>query len=116
MRKVLLTLLAIVTGITALSLVGPLFGLAISAAIVFASIHFYTKTESTFLKVVWVIIGIFAVVSTISNIPGLVALVALAGGYWIYKKWDHKDAKVFTSSKSNDPFTNFENQWNDLQK
>lgn len=116
MRKVWLTLLGIVIGITVVSLFGPLTGLLISAAVLYAGIHFYLKARSTFAKVVWVIVGIIGLTSGISNIPGLVALVAVAGGYFIYKKWNQKETQPVFTQKSDDPFTNFEKQWNELQK
>lgn len=116
MRKVLLATLGIIAAITFLCSLGNLLGLALSAAVIFTGLHFYLKANSTLTKIIWATIGILGVISAISNIPGLIGLLALAATYWVYKKWD-SDAPTFKkSTSSNDPFTNFEKQWNDIQK
>ncbi|MBQ0140850.1 MAG: ABC transporter permease [Kurthia sp.] len=116
MRKVLLTTLGIIAGITFLCSLGHLVGLLLSAALLYAGIHFYLKANSTGKKVWWIIVGILGVASAVSNIPGLIGLLALAAMYWIYKKWQTPSSEnVFKTSK-NDPFTNFEKQWNNIQK
>lgn len=117
MRKVLLVILGIIAAITALSLLGPLVGLAVSAAITYAGIHLYLKAHSTFAKFIAIVVGLIGGISAITNIPGLIAIIAIAIGFLIYRKWDNKDAKVFTRTyKSNDPFTNFEKQWSEIKK
>lgn len=117
MRKVLLIILGIIAAITALSLLGNIFGLAISAAITYAGLHFYLKATTTFSKIMWALVGIVGLLTAITNIPGFIGLLALAGAYWVYKKWnDHSTTKIFTARKKNDPFTNFEKQWNDIKK
>lgn len=116
MRKVLLIILGIVAGIILLCSLGNLIGLAISAAIIFAGIHFYLKAQSGFVKFMWIVVGIIGGISAISNIPGFIGLLALAAIYWAYKKWDSSKPVFTKKSVSDDPFTNFEKQWNDLQK
>lgn len=117
MRKVLLATLGIIASITLLCSLGNLLGLILSAAIMYAGLHFYLKASSKGKKIWWAIVGIVGIISAISNLPGLIGLIALAGVYWVYKKWqDPTNKAVFTSNKSNDPFTNFEKQWNNIQK
>lgn len=116
MRKVLLASIGIIAAITFLCSLGNLLGLALSAAVIFAGLHFYLKAQSGFAKFMWIFIGIMGVLSAISNIPGLIGLLALAAIYWIYKKWDSTSPVFKKTVRNDDPFTNFEKQWNDLQK
>lgn len=116
MKKVLLATLGIVAIITFFCSLGNLLGLAISAAIIFAGIHFYLKATSGFAKFMWIIVGVIGAISAITNIPGLIGLVALAAIYWTYKNWDSSEPLLKKQQKTDDPFTNFEKQWNDLQK
>lgn len=113
MRKVMITIGTIIAVVIAISLLGPFLGLALSAAITYASIHFYLKATSTVGKVIFVILGICGILSALSNLPGFIALFAIAAIYYLYKKPNNGRK---TSSKSNDPFTNFEKQWSEIQK
>ena len=117
MKKFWLVVAGIIAGITALSTLGAILGLGNSGLLVIAGAHFYLKSSTTFLKVFWAIIGIVGLLSAVSNIPGLLGIIAIGALYYIVKKW--KQIKKNTSATqldNNDPFVNFENQWNDLYK
>ena len=113
MKKLLLIMGGVFALLVALSLVGPMIGLLFSGLLVFIGIHYYLKSDSVFWKVMWVIVGLFGLLSAISNIPAILGLVAIAVFYMIYKKWKDEDASTF-GFKSEDPFTNFEKEWKNL--
>jgi len=116
MKKLLLLIAGGVTLIIALAMVGPMIGLAFSALLVFLAMHFYVKSNSTFSKVIWVILGIIGILSAISNIPAIIGIVAIVILFVLYKKWKNEDVEFPTKSNSNDPFTNFEREWSNLTK
>lgn len=117
MKKFGLALLGIIAGITILGMLGPLGGLLFSAAIAYAGVHFYIKSDTTFAKVVWALVAIAAALSTIANFPGLLGLAAIALLVYVYKKGDWGTRKKSQTKKaSNDPFQNFEKEWHNLTK
>ncbi|WP_397536908.1 ABC transporter permease [Rummeliibacillus pycnus] len=117
MKKFGLFIIGVIAGITILCSLGALSGLAISAAILFAGIHFYLKSNSTFSKIIWVLVAIAGLLSTTANIPGFIGLAAIAILWYIFRKWNGSEkSNSFFAPKKDDPFTNFENQWNELTK
>jgi len=117
MKKLGLILLGVVAVIVALHMLGPLVGLAFSGLFVWLGMHYYVKAKSTFAKVMWVAVGLVGVLSAISNIPALIGLAAIFVLYVVYKKWNNEDASLsLNTTKENDPFTNFENEWAKLTK
>lgn len=117
MKKFGLLVLGITAGIVALASLGSLLGLGVSALIVFAGMHFYLKSESTFLKIFWAIVGIIGILTAVSNVPGFFGILAIAGIWYVVKKWKNESVSFSTPTvKSDDPFVNFEKQWNELSK
>ncbi|ARF14103.1 MULTISPECIES: lmo0954 family membrane protein [Sporosarcina] len=114
MKKLGLLLLGIVAGLTLALNVGPIIALAVTGAIALVSYHYWRKSHSMFAKVFWMTILIISVISSISNIGAFIGIIALIGIYYIYRKWN--DRNVNPNVISNDPFTNFERQWNELTK
>jgi len=109
--------LLIVGGIAAtilLSQLGPIIGLAISAAILYLVFKQFVKSKATWEKVVWGIAGLIMLTITASNLPAIIGVAAAYVLYLVYKKWN--GSTTSTKTKENDPFTNFENQWNELNK
>jgi lia operon protein LiaI len=103
-------------GISAIVLIanlGPIVGLVLSLLIMYYSFKQFIKTDSTFKKVIWALIGLAAFSATISNFPAIIGLVALYILYVIYKNWKKED--VIIEEKTNDPFTNFEKEWSQLK-
>lgn len=113
MNKFWMITLGIVAGIIVLSNLGAIAALAISALILYAGVHYYLRSSTTAAKVWWGFVAVVGAISAISNVPALIGVAAAAGLWMIYRKWnDHPVA--FTETK--DPFVNFENQWNKLNK
>jgi lia operon protein LiaI len=103
-------------GIAAIVLIanlGPIVGLALSVLIMYYSFKQFIRTDSTFKKIIWALIGLAAFSATISNFPAIIGLVALYIIYVIYKNW--KKDEIIVEEKSNDPFTNFEKEWSQLK-
>ncbi len=117
MKKFGLLIIGVIAAITILCSLGALTSLAISAAILFAGVHFYLKSNSTFSKVVWALVAIAGLLTTAANIPGLIGLAAIAIFWVIIRKWNGSEhSNTFIAPKKDDPFTNFEYQWNELTK
>ncbi|MTT33256.1 flagellar basal body rod protein [Terrilactibacillus sp. BCM23-1] len=112
MKKFFLFLIGAVSLIILLANIGPLIGLTISLAIVYFSYRFFQKSESTFGKVAWFIIGGIAATTAIANIPSLIGILALVVLYFIYKKWNNDKP---SDQESDDPFDHFEKQWMELK-
>src|SRR5699024_12038094 len=68
-------------------------------------------------KIAWVIIGLFVLGIALSNIYAVLGLVAAYALYAIFKNWK-KDGNhpVVQVVEDNDPFTNFERQWAELNR
>jgi lia operon protein LiaI len=117
MKKFGLLVLGIIAGIVAIASIGNLIGLAVSALVVFAGVHFYLKSDSTFLKIFWAIAGIIGLFTAVANIPGFFGILAIVGVWYVIKKWNNQSVS-FTAPivKSDDPFVNFEKQWKELSK
>lgn len=115
MNKFWLAILGIIAGIVALSNIGALLGLAVSAVIVYAGVHYYLRSSSTWTKVLWAAVGVIGALSAVSNVPALIGLIALAGLWVIYRKWNGQSVSI-DAVKESDPFINFEYQWNKLTK
>ncbi|RNF40119.1 ABC transporter permease [Planococcus salinus] len=113
MNKFWMITLGIVAGIVALSNLGPIIGLAVSGLIVYMGLHYYLKSVSTAARVWWAFVGIIGAISAISNVPAIIGVAALVALWAIYRKWNEEPVTV---SKINDPFTNFERQWDKLTK
>ncbi|PID01664.1 ABC transporter permease [Sporosarcina sp. P2] len=114
MKTLGLVLLGIVAGLAFVLNVGPIIALAITGAIALVSYHYWRKSQSMFAKVFWMAILIVSVIGSISNIGAFIGIIALIGVYYVYRKW--KERKANPNVLSNDPFTNFERQWNELTK
>ncbi len=115
MNNFWLLTLGIIAGIVVLSNMGALLGLAVSAVVVYAGVHYYLRSLSTWTKVFWAAVGVVGALSAISNVPALIGLVALAGLWIVYRKWNGQSVSI-DAVKESEPFTNLEYQWNKLTK
>ena len=117
MKKLGLVTLGVIAGIVAVANLGSLIGLALSALIAYAGIHYYRKSESTLLKLFWGGVLIIGLVTAISNVPAFIGVVAMIGLYYIWKTWNkEQDDNIIEHKPSDDPFVNFEKQWDELNK
>ncbi|MCJ7841475.1 DUF2681 domain-containing protein [Lederbergia sp. NSJ-179] len=114
MKKLLIFILAIILAIIALANLGSIIGFAICLLIVYYSLKQFLKTESTGQKILWGIIGLIGLSGLLGNLPALVGIAAVCLLYVGYKHW--KKEKAEDVHQEDDPFTNFESQWNELEK
>ncbi|MFC4319952.1 lmo0954 family membrane protein [Litchfieldia salsa] len=113
MKKFGLLLVGMIAAIVMLSHVGPAIGMLIGLVILYYSFKGFMKSESTGKKVLWGIVGFFALGMTISNAPALIGVVAAFVLFLVYKNWNKKQENV---KEENDPFINFEKEWAQLKK
>lgn len=113
MKKFGLLLIGGVAAIVFLVNLGPLLALAITLGIAYLVLREFLKAKSTGAKIGWGIVGLVFVGVSISNIPSIIGLVAAYALYLVYKNWNGKKNVVV---ESNDPFTNFEKEWESLNK
>jgi lia operon protein LiaI len=114
MKKLGLLIAGGAAAIVLISNLGPMVGLAISAAILYFVFKQFLKAESTLAKVVYGIIGFIAFMATASNFPAILGLAAAYVLYIVYKKWNASSSIV--KEEENDPFANFEKQWAELKQ
>lgn len=115
MKKIVMFAFAVVLLMIAFASLGPIIGLAISVAIAYFSFKQFLKTDATLAKVFWGIIVLICISSILGNVPALAGIVAIVILYIGYKKWTEAETDEIIEEK-NDPFTNFERQWEDLNK
>lgn len=116
MKKFGLIVLGSIAGIVALANLGSLIGLALSALLVIAGMHFYLKGGSTLSKIVSIAVGIIGLLTAVANVPGFFGILAIIGLWYVIREWKKKSSSLEVTSLSNDPFINFEKQWNELSK
>jgi len=111
MKKAVLLLVGIIAAVVLLSNLGSLVGMIISLGILYLAAKKFLQTDSTSGKVIWGIIGFIALSTAVANMPAILGLVAIYILYVIYKKWNEQDKE-----EADDPFTNFEKQWDELKR
>lgn len=118
MKKIGLVILGITAGIIALVNLGSLLALALSALIAYAGFHYYRKSDSAISKLFWGGVLLIGLLTAIANVPAFFGIIAIIAVLYVWKKWNDghitQNENVFTPS--NDPFSNFERQWNDITK
>ncbi|WP_421383875.1 flagellar basal body rod protein [Bacillus salacetis] len=112
MKKFGLLILGGIAAIVLLANMGPMIGLAISLLILYYSFKQFVKTDSTFAKVIWAIIGLAALSASASNFPAVIGLAAIYLLYVVIKQWKQEKPEA---AESDDPFTNFEKEWANLK-
>ena len=116
MKKFGLLVLGIVAGIIAVANLGSLLALALSAAIAYAGFHYYRKSESTVLKLFWGVVLLIGLFSAVANVPAFIGIIALLGVYYAWRKWKGTENNNVITNVSDDPFVNFERQWDEITK
>ena len=116
MKKFGLLVLGIVAGIIAVANLGSLLALALSAAIAYAGFHYYRKGESTVLKLFWGVVLLMGLFSAVANVPAFIGIIALLGVYYAWHKWKGTEINNVITNVSDDPFVNFERQWDEITK
>ncbi|CAM3237153.1 ABC transporter permease [Filibacter tadaridae] len=113
MKKFGLAALGITAAIVVLVNLGSLLALALSALITYAGFHYFRKSQSTFKKVFWGGVMLVGLLSAVSNVPAFFGIIAIIGVLYVWQKWKGVDND---SIVSDDPFVNFERQWNKITK
>ncbi|QAS53178.1 flagellar basal body rod protein [Halobacillus litoralis] len=114
MKKFLLFIAGLVALGILLANLGPMVLLGVSVWLLYVVFKQFMKTDSTAGKIAWMIAGLIILSVAVSNVFAVIGLVAAYGLYLIYKNWtSQKEAAV---PKSDDPFTNFEKQWAEMNK
>jgi lia operon protein LiaI len=114
MKKFGLLVAGGIAAIILLSNVGHMVGLLISLVLLYFIVRQYLKTKSTWGKIGLGIIGFIILMATLHNAPALIGIAAAFVLYLVYKKWNEPKKAVF-KEESNDPFANFEKQWNEMK-
>ncbi|MFK2826270.1 flagellar basal body rod protein [Bacillus sp. B190/17] len=116
MKKVMLFCIGGLAALVAIASAGPVLGLALCAAIMYVSWKQYRQADSKAVKFFWGAAGVIAFFAAVGNVPALLGVAALGVLYIVYKKWQEDDHVSVTETKEDDPFVNFEKQWNQLKK
>jgi len=113
MKKLLLFIGGIVAFFVMLHMIGPMIFLGLSLLLLYLVCKRFLKSSSVGGKIGWIILGAILLSSAFANLYALTGLVAAFALYWIIKHWreDKTEAKP-----TDDPFTNFEKEWQDLNK
>lgn len=114
MKKFGLLLAGGVAALILLNTIGPMVGLLVSLVLLYFIFRQFLKTDSIGWKIGLSIIGLIVLASTVQHIPALIGVAAAYVLFLVYKAWNK--SKRAPKSKENDPFVNFENQWNELRK
>jgi lia operon protein LiaI len=113
LRKIGLLLAGGIAAIVLFANVGPLVGLALSLVILYYTFKQFLKAKSAGSKIGWALLGLIALSISVANAPAIAAIVAAYVLYVVYKNWNKPS---HTPKETEDPFANFEKQWNELQK
>lgn len=114
MKKFGLLIAGGIAAIIMLHTIGPMIGLLVSLVLLYFIFKKFLKAETTGGKIGFVIIGLIVLNVTIHHVPALIGVAAAFVLYLVYKKWN--ETKRNTRKEENDPFVNFENQWNEIMK
>ncbi|SDZ04619.1 lia operon protein LiaI [Evansella caseinilytica] len=116
MKKFLLFILALIALIVLVANIGPMIFLGASLFLLYVIFKQFMKSTSTGGKVMWVILGLIVLSIAVSNLYALIGIAAAYCLYVLYKKCNNEKEITFNKPGSDDPFTNFERQWADLNK
>lgn len=114
MKKFGLLLAGGLAALILLHSIGPMVGLLVSLVLLYFIFRQFLKTDSIAWKIGLVVIGLIVLSSTIHHIPALIGVAAAYVLYLVYKEWNK--SKKAPKSNGNDPFVNFEKQWNEFKK
>jgi lia operon protein LiaI len=113
MKKFGLLLAGGIAAMVLLSTIGPLVGLAVCLVVLYFILKKFQKAETKKAKVGFAVLGIFVLLATLHNVPALIGVAAAFVLYLVYKKWN--GSKPSFKKDNQDPFINFEKQWNELK-
>lgn len=114
MKKFGLFLVAIIAAFIFLGNLGSIIMLAVTLGILYFAVKGFLAADSTTGKVLWGAVAAITLFVSIGNVPALIGLVALFVLYYLYKQY--KEEKEVTVTEDSDPFSNFEKEWDRLNK
>lgn len=114
MKKFGLLLAGGVAAIILLKTIGPIIGLLVGLVLLYFIFKQFLIATTTAGKIGFGIIGFILLMGTIHHVPALIGVAAAYVLYLVYKKWN--EMKYNTRKDDNDPFVNFEKQWNEIIK
>jgi lia operon protein LiaI len=112
MKKLLMLILAFALIMVVLGSLGHLVALAITIFVFYWAVKQFLKASSIWGKVLWGIVGFIGLFASLANLPALAGIFALYLLYIGYKHWKEQKYTV----QSDDPFVNFEQQWQEIKK
>jgi lia operon protein LiaI len=117
MKQFILFALALVALIVLFANLGPIILFAVGIWLLYVVFKQFMKADSLGKKLGWLILGIIIVSVTIFNVFAMIGLLAAYGLYLIYKEFKkEKHHQEWDSFYKDDPFTNFEKEWAELNK
>ena|SRR5699024_9184971 len=115
MKKFLLFSVALLALLVFLLNLGPLIILGVSVWLLYVIFKQFMKSNSTSEKVLWVIAGLVVLSIGLANVFSIIGVIAAIVLYMLYKKWKKTDDDPFIQNDvSDDPFTNFEREWAEI--
>jgi len=109
MKKFLLFIAGMILLFILIANIGPIILLGVSVWLLYLVFKQFVKTDATSAKIGWVILGLVIVSVAFSNLYAVIGIAAAYLLYIIVKNW--RDDEV----QESDPFTQFEEQWNEFK-
>ncbi|GIN74831.1 hypothetical protein J14TS2_53060 [Bacillus sp. J14TS2] len=116
MKKFILFIGGLIALFILLANLGPMVILALSVWLLYVCFKKFVQTDSTAAKVGWVIVGLIVLSISFSNIYAVIGVAAAYALYLIYKNWNTSESSEVQVREDDDPFTNFEKEWAELNK
>ncbi|APC49025.1 hypothetical protein [Virgibacillus halodenitrificans] len=115
MKKFLLFVAGLIALFVLIANIGPMILLGLSIWLLYVVFKKFVKSDSITGKIGWIVLGLVILSITFSNIFAVIGVAAAYILYLIVSNWK-KDAddSVVKVMEDDDPFTNFERQWADL--
>ncbi len=114
-KKFLLFVAGLIALFVLIANIGPMILLGLSIWLLYVVFKKFVKSDSITGKIGWIVLGLVILSITFSNIFAVIGVAAAYILYLIVSNWK-KDAddSVVKVMEDDDPFTNFERQWADL--
>nr|WP_223280575.1 flagellar basal body rod protein [Virgibacillus halodenitrificans] len=114
-KKFLLFVAGLIALFVLIANIGPMILLGLSIWLLYVVFKKFIKSDSITGKIGWIVLGLVILSITFSNIFAVIGVAAAYILYLIVSNWK-KDAddSVVKVMEDDDPFTNFERQWADL--
>ncbi len=115
MRKFMLFVVGLIALLILLVNLGPMIWLGVCVWLLYLIFKKFIRSNSTAGKIGWVILGLFVLTMMIPTSYAVLGIGAAIVLYFIFANWNKKDKQVDSHTpRDDDPFTNFEKQWEEL--